>query len=173
MFLTALFMLVGGQLCRAVISGMPRRICVCASAMRSFLAANKWARKKSETEGTARKEKTLTTELRAIYICSASASLILLLAVCFVYRESEPYSCHSWALAARWVLEEDAEEGGRESKGTATGSQSRIWVTSYLPLQSNTGGVWEKKRERELELCLHVSSQRHSIVERGRQHNWL
>lgn len=80
--------------------------------MKSYISADKHARK-SEMESIAWKEKKLMTELRAIYICSASASLILLLAVCFVYHESEPYSCQSQAQAGRWKPEEDAEKVGR------------------------------------------------------------
>lgn len=62
--------------------------------MRLYIPADKFARI-GEMESMAWKEKKLMTELRPIYICSACASLILPLAVCFVNRESQPYSCQS------------------------------------------------------------------------------
>lgn len=145
--------------------------------MRLYISDNKYGWN-GETESAAWKEKKLTTELRAICICSACASLILPLAACFVYHESEPYSCQSWADAGRWKPEEDAEKGGQESKepGKAVGwwpaANLGFEWPSYLPLHSDTEGSQQKKK-RAMELCLHVSSQRQSIVEKRRGQNWL
>lgn len=91
------------------------------------------------------------TKLRAICICYACASLIVPLAVCFVYHESEPYGCQSWAeqrgeSRRRTQRKRAGEQRSKESYRMMTSSQSRIWVTSYLPLHSNTEGSQQKKR---------------------------
>lgn len=97
------------------------------------------------------KEKRLMTELRAIYICYACACLIVQLAVCFVYHESEPYSCQSWGKQKgeswrRMQRRRAGEQRAGESCRMMTSSQFRIWVTSYLPLHSDTEGNQQKKR---------------------------
>lgn len=98
------------------------------------------------------------TELRAIRICSACASLSLPLAACFVYHESEPYSCQSRAEQGGESRRRTPRKEGRRAKSAGescrmmTSSQSRIWVTSYLPLHSDTEGsqLKEKKKRQSL-----------------------
>lgn len=122
--------------------------------MRLYISDDKCARN-GEIESAAWKEGKLTTEPRAICICSACAPLMLPLAACFVYHESEPYSCQSWADAGRWKPEEDAEKGGRESKkpGRAVGwwpaaNLGFEWpVTSHCTVTQKAASGEKKKRE--------------------------
>lgn len=126
------------------------------------------------------KRKKLMTEPWAICICSACASLTLPLAVGFVCHESEPVTSR----AERWKPEEDAGKGGQESKepGKAVGWWAAAnlgfeWpVTSHCTATQKAASKKKKKqrgKERAVELCLHVSSQRQSIVEKRRGQNWL
>lgn len=122
--------------------------------MRLYIICRVTSAETRRQRGQDRELKKLMTELRAICICSACASPIPPLAVCFVYHESEPYSCQSRAeLGGEESRRKTPREEGRgvESCGKTVGWRPAANLGFEWPVTSHCTGTQNKEGERERE----------------------
>lgn len=151
--------------------------------MRLYITAHKCGRN-GETESAAWKEKEAHDRamghLHLFCMCVSHSAVGCGLCLSWIRAIELPVTSR----AGRWKPEEDAGKGGQESKepGKAVGWWAAAnlgfeWpVTSHCTATQKAASKKKKKqrgKERAVELCLHVSSQRQSIVEKRRGQNWL